>query len=189
MENYTEFVKGINTYLISGIFISILFIALIRLLFKNKIDTHYALSGIKWLLIIYSGLALIGYVLMIIFPDPKTHFSLKRATGPYAWAFWTMLTGNMILPFLLLIKKLGNKIYFLLLMTFISIMMNIGYWFERIVITVTSLDRDYITEEFTENTLFWVILLTIFNWIIIGILFLIGGNLYKYFKEKTKAIN
>ncbi len=187
MENYNVFVKGINTYLISGIFISILFITLIRFIFKNKIDTHYALNSIRWLLIIYSGLALIGFILMIIFPNPQHYFPIDRATGPYAWAFWTMTISNILLPFLLLIKTLGRKTYFLV---FVSIFINIGMWFERFVIILTSLHRDYLPQKINfDNSIGYILLILISNWIIIGLLFLVGGNLYKYFKAKRKVIN
>ncbi|MEO0333294.1 MAG: NrfD/PsrC family molybdoenzyme membrane anchor subunit, partial [Bacteroidota bacterium] len=66
---------------------------------------------------------------------------LNRATGPYWWAYWTMMTCNVISPQLFWIKKIRTSI----VATFIlSIVVNIGMWFERFVIIVTSLHRDYI---------------------------------------------
>ena len=73
------------------------------------------------------------------------HFVLlNRATGPYWWAYWIMMTANVISPQLLWIKKLRTNLVF----TFcLSIVINIGMWFERFVIVVTSLHRDYLTSS------------------------------------------
>ena len=66
---------------------------------------------------------------------------INRATGPYAWAYWTMITCNVISPQLFWFKKLRTSIP---VMFVVSIMINIGMWFERFVIIVTSLHRDFI---------------------------------------------
>jgi Ni/Fe-hydrogenase subunit HybB-like protein len=66
---------------------------------------------------------------------------LNRATGPYAWAYWIMMSCNLILPQLFWVKRFRRSIP---LMFAISIVVNIGMWFERFVITVTSLHRDYL---------------------------------------------
>lgn len=66
---------------------------------------------------------------------------LNRATGPYWWAYATMMTCNVVSPQLFWIKKIRTSI----IATFIlSIVVNIGMWFERFVIIVTSLHRDYL---------------------------------------------
>lgn len=65
----------------------------------------------------------------------------NRVTGPYAWAYWIMMTCNVISPQLFWFKKIRRSLVF----TFIlSIVVNIGMWFERFVIIVTSLHRDYL---------------------------------------------
>jgi molybdopterin-containing oxidoreductase family membrane subunit len=66
---------------------------------------------------------------------------LNRATGPYWWAYWSMMTCNVISPQLFWFKKIRTSLW----ATFIlSIVVNIGMWFERFVIIVTSLHRDYL---------------------------------------------
>ncbi|HKI90631.1 MAG TPA: NrfD/PsrC family molybdoenzyme membrane anchor subunit [Draconibacterium sp.] len=71
---------------------------------------------------------------------------MNRALGPYAWAYWIMMTCNVISPQLLWFKKLRRSLTF----TFIlSIFINIGMWFERFVIVVTSLSRDYLPSSWT----------------------------------------
>ncbi|MBC6399849.1 MAG: polysulfide reductase NrfD [Ekhidna sp.] len=66
---------------------------------------------------------------------------INRATGPYWWAYWSMMTCNVISPQLFWFKKIRTN----LAATFIiSIIVNIGMWFERFVIIVTSLHRDFL---------------------------------------------
>lgn len=65
----------------------------------------------------------------------------NRAFGPYWWAYWTMTTCNVISPQLMWFRKLRRSVVF----TFIlSIFINVGMWFERFVIVVTSLHRDFL---------------------------------------------
>ena len=83
----------------------------------------------------YSGVEYEGYAFM------------NRATGPYWWAYAAMMTCNVISPQLMWFKKVRRN----LVITFIlSIIVNIGMWFERFVIIVTSLHRDYITSSWTQ---------------------------------------
>ncbi|MFB3133988.1 MAG: NrfD/PsrC family molybdoenzyme membrane anchor subunit, partial [Rhodothermales bacterium] len=60
---------------------------------------------------------------------------LNRSTGPYAWAYWIMMSCNLLFPQFFWIKRLRRSIP-LLFVT--SIVVNIGMWFERFVIVVTS---------------------------------------------------
>ena len=66
---------------------------------------------------------------------------VNRAFGPYAWAYWIMVSCNVIFPQLFWSKKLRRSIP---VMFVISILVNVGMWFERFVITVTSLHRDFL---------------------------------------------
>jgi Ni/Fe-hydrogenase subunit HybB-like protein len=65
----------------------------------------------------------------------------NRAFGPYAWAYWIMMACNVITPQLFWFKKLRRNMVFTFI---ISIFINIGMWFERFVIVVTSLHRDFL---------------------------------------------
>ncbi|MDA9819417.1 polysulfide reductase NrfD [Salibacteraceae bacterium] len=66
---------------------------------------------------------------------------LNRATGPYFWAYWAMMTCNVVTPQLFWFAKIRKSF----VMSFIlSLFVNTGMWFERFVIIVTSLHRDYI---------------------------------------------
>ncbi len=66
---------------------------------------------------------------------------LNRATGPMWWSYAAMMTCNVISPQLFWFKKLRTNLAF----TFIlSIVVNIGMWFERFVIIVPTLCRTYL---------------------------------------------
>ena len=71
---------------------------------------------------------------------------LNRATGPYWWAYLLMMSCNVLSPQFMWFKKLRSSIMFSF---FISIVVNIGMWFERFVIIVTSLHRDYLPSSWT----------------------------------------
>ncbi|NLH62059.1 MAG: polysulfide reductase NrfD [Ignavibacteriales bacterium] len=66
---------------------------------------------------------------------------INRAFGPYVWAYWIMVSCNVIFPQLFWFKKLRRSIPVMLV---VVIFVNVGMWFERFVITVTSLHRDFL---------------------------------------------
>ena len=73
--------------------------------------------------------------------NPYERFTfINRAMGPYAWAYWTMISCNVISPQLFWFRFIRRSIP---LMFIISIFVNIGMWFERFVIIATSLHRDF----------------------------------------------
>ncbi len=74
--------------------------------------------------------------------NPYERFTfINRAFGPYAWAYWIMIACNVITPQFFWFKKLRTNVVFLFIAT---IFINIGMWFERFVIVVTSLHRDFL---------------------------------------------
>ena len=66
---------------------------------------------------------------------------INRAFGPYAWAYWIMVSCNVIFPQFFWFKKIRRSIPAMMV---IVILVNVGMWFERFVITVTSLSRDFL---------------------------------------------
>jgi len=92
---------------------------------------------------IFSGFAMIAWYSGV---EYEQYAFLNRATGPYWWAYWSMMTCNVFSPQLMWFKKLRTSILFSF---FISIVVNIGMWFERFVIIVTSLHRDYLPSSWT----------------------------------------
>lgn len=78
---------------------------------------------------------------------------MNRAMGPYWWSYWGMMTCNVISPQLFWFPKLRRNVAFTFFMT---IVINIGMWFERFVIIVTSIHRDYIPSSWALYSPTWV---------------------------------
>lgn len=62
----------------------------------------------------------------------------NRAFGPYWWAYWTMVTCNVVVPQIFWSRRLRRNIPVIMVA---CILVNVGMWFERFVIIVTSLHR------------------------------------------------
>lgn len=106
----------------------------------------------------------------------------ERMFGPYWAAYWFMALSNMLLPMILLIKKIGQRLLWLFI---ISILMNAGWLFESYVIHITSLHRDHMPEG-TISLLPYTS-----EWIIIGKGFTLGvvalAIEYFWFRQRVKA--
>ncbi|NMO20645.1 polysulfide reductase NrfD [Pyxidicoccus fallax] len=74
---------------------------------------------------------------------------LNRAFGPYAWAYWTMVTCNVVSPHLFWFKKIRTSPAAIFVL---SLVINVGMWFERFVIIVTSLHRDFLPSSWSMYT-------------------------------------
>src|SRR5678815_4465288 len=86
--------------------------------------------------------------------NPYELYAFKnRAFGPYWWSYWAMITCNVVSPHFFWFKKLRTNMWFVFA---ISIVVNIGMWFERFVIIVTSLHRDYIPANWAYYSPSWV---------------------------------
>jgi molybdopterin-containing oxidoreductase family membrane subunit len=99
-------------------------------------------------MIILATGSMVGYAYMIEFFVAwysgnmyESYAFINRAFGPYAWAYWTMVTCNVIVPQFFWFKFFRTSTFF---MVILCILVNVGMWFERFVITVTSLHRDFI---------------------------------------------
>ncbi|HZM05906.1 MAG TPA: NrfD/PsrC family molybdoenzyme membrane anchor subunit [Candidatus Saccharimonadales bacterium] len=66
--------------------------------------------------------------------------------APYWWAFWTMVTCNVVVPQFFWFKKVRTSMLFVF---GLSILVNIGMWFERFVIVVTSLQREFLPSNWS----------------------------------------
>ncbi|MCC6466398.1 MAG: polysulfide reductase NrfD [Planctomycetes bacterium] len=78
---------------------------------------------------------------------------INRATGPFSWAYWIMVSCNVLSPQVLWFRALRRNPVVLFIM---SIFVNIGMWFERFVIIVTSLHRDFLPSSWSYYTPTWV---------------------------------
>lgn len=82
---------------------------------------------------------------------------LNRAFGPYWWAYWIMVSCNVISPQVFWFKWARTTPWFIFIIT---IFVNIGMWFERFVIIVTSLHRDFLPSSWGMYSPTWVEILT-----------------------------
>ncbi|MCB0507180.1 MAG: NrfD/PsrC family molybdoenzyme membrane anchor subunit [Chitinophagales bacterium] len=77
----------------------------------------------------------------------------NKVKGPYWWAYFTMMFCNLVTPQVFWFRKLRRNIYVTFVM---SILINIGMWFERFVIIVTSLHRDFLPSSWVYYSPTWV---------------------------------
>src|ERR1700710_849333 len=78
---------------------------------------------------------------------------INRSTGPYWWAYWMMMTCNVLMTQLMWFPKIRTNIP---VSWVLSIVVNIGMWFERFVIIVTSLHRDFIPSSWAMFYPTWI---------------------------------
>ena len=83
---------------------------------------------------------------------------LNRAFGQYAWAYWIMVTCNVLVPQVFWFRAARQSIP---IMFTACLLVNLGMWFERFVIVVTSLAQDYLPSSWAYFTPTWVDLLTL----------------------------
>ena len=71
---------------------------------------------------------------------------LNRALGPFAWAYWIMVLCNVVTPQLFWFRGVRTRVW---IVFGLSLLINVGMWFERFVIIVTSLHRDFLPSSWT----------------------------------------
>ena len=73
--------------------------------------------------------------------DPfEIAIQLNRWTGPYAPVYWTMIVCNIVIPQLMWWRRVRRSAWGLFTL---SLVINLGMWLERVMIVVSSLNRDY----------------------------------------------
>jgi len=82
---------------------------------------------------------------------------INRAFGPYAWAYWIMVSCNVITPQIFWFKKARTNIAVIFTA---SLLVNVGMWFERFVIVVTSLANDFLPSSWGIYEPTWVDVVT-----------------------------
>jgi molybdopterin-containing oxidoreductase family membrane subunit len=127
---------------------------LIRKLYKlNDYITDKHLDAIARILIFVSLIMGSAYVTEIFIAWYSFNqyeiftFFHNRITGEFAPQFWIMFVCNAVIPQLFWFKRFRRNTLSLLL---ISIIINIGMWFERFNIIVTSLAKDYLPANWSS---------------------------------------
>jgi Ni/Fe-hydrogenase subunit HybB-like protein len=113
--------------------------------FEDYITLHHIESMTK-IIIATSGMVALAYAteffIALYSGNEYERFALiNRAFGPYAWAYWIMVTCNVAVPQLLWWRNIRRNVVMVFI---IAIFINIGMWFERFVIITVSLTRDYL---------------------------------------------
>jgi molybdopterin-containing oxidoreductase family membrane subunit len=86
--------------------------------------------------------------------NPYERFAFwNRACGPYWWAYWIMIACNVVAPQFFWSRKVRRN---LAVVWVFSIIVNIGMWFERFVIVVTSLNREFLPANWSYYQPTWV---------------------------------
>lgn len=106
------------------------------------------------LLLLTSGIVALAYATefftALYSGNPYEQFVfLNRAKGPFAWAYWTMVGCNVLIPQLLWFERVRRRLVIVFLL---SLFINVGMWFERFVIIVTSLHRDFLPSNWAAYT-------------------------------------
>jgi Ni/Fe-hydrogenase subunit HybB-like protein len=78
---------------------------------------------------------------------------INRYFGPYWWASWSMFTCNVIMPQLFWVRAFRRN---LITVLFVCMCVNAGMWFERFVIFVISLTRDFLPSSWGMYYPTWV---------------------------------
>jgi molybdopterin-containing oxidoreductase family membrane subunit len=77
----------------------------------------------------------------------------NRVFGIYWWAYFGMMFCNVVSPQLFWSRSIRRSIWWTF---FLSIVVNIGMWFERFVIIATTLARDYLPSSWSYYNPTWV---------------------------------
>jgi len=92
-------------------------------------------------LIVLYGYSVEAFMAWYSASPPERFMIANRVTGPYWWAYASLIFCNGFVPQTLWFKRVRTNIW---LLFFIALLVNTGMWLERYVIVVTSLTRDYL---------------------------------------------
>jgi Ni/Fe-hydrogenase subunit HybB-like protein len=129
---------------------------------KNLITLHHIENCNK--VILATGM-MVGYAYSMEFfmawysgSEAELFTFLNRATGPYAWAYWTMISCNVLSPQVFWFKRARTSLFWTM---FVGLAVTVGMWFERFVIIVSSLSRDFFPSAWAYYRPSWVDICTL----------------------------
>ena len=140
-----------------GMVLTLLLIVRHVMNYQNYITSEHLEAMTKVILLTGSivGLAYITEFVIAAYSgyEYEQYAFANRMFGPYAWAYWTMMFCNLMAPQVFWSKWARTTPWFIFI---ISIIVNIGMWFERFVIIVTSLHRDFLPSSWAMYHASWV---------------------------------
>ena len=154
----------------SGFAMVVTLLVILRKVFKMEdyVTLHH-LENMNKIILVTSMMVAYAYAteffIALYSGNPFERFTfMNRAGGPYWWAYWTMVTCNVVVPQLFWFKRLRRSLE---VMFVVSLLVNVGMWFERFTIIITSLHRDFLpsTWGYYRLTVFdWSVLVGSFGW-------------------------
>jgi len=114
--------------------------------------THDHIEAMTKLVLVTSGMVALAYATefftAMFSGNPYERYAfINRALGPFAWGYWIMVGCNVVIPQLYWFRRVRRN---LVAVFVISIFVNIGMWFERFIIIVTSLHRDFLPSSWAS---------------------------------------
>ena len=104
--------------------------------------------------------SMVGYAYMMEFFTAwysgsmyETFAFLNRAGGWYAWSYWIMVSCNVLVPQIFWSRRMRQNIA---VMFVVSLLVNVGMWFERFVIIISSLAQSYMPTSWGYYRPTWV---------------------------------
>ncbi|HLF13961.1 MAG TPA: NrfD/PsrC family molybdoenzyme membrane anchor subunit [Bacteroidota bacterium] len=119
--------------------------------FEDYITLHH-IGAMSKIIIATGGMVALAYateffVALYSGNDYERFTFVNRALGPYAWAYWIMVGCNVAVPQFLWSKKVRSNVTMVFIL---SLLINVGMWFERFVIITISLTRDYLPASWAD---------------------------------------
>lgn len=133
-------------------------IPLRRIYGLNDFITARHLDNMAKVMLVAGLIVAYGYIMEIFVAFYSGHQAeifmvMNRIEGPYAATYWALIACNIAIPQLLWFRAVRNNVVMLFI---ISIVVNIGMWLERFIITVVSLHRDFLPSSWDMYTpTFW----------------------------------
>ncbi|HEX4887701.1 MAG TPA: NrfD/PsrC family molybdoenzyme membrane anchor subunit [Luteibaculaceae bacterium] len=169
MDFATSVIPGWHTtifppYFVSGaVFSGFAMVQTLLLIMRKvmKLENYVTIKHIEYMnivIIVTGSIVGVAYITELFISwysgvEYESYAFINRFSGPYWWSYWSMMTCNVISPQLFWVKKWRRNLSFTFVM---SIVVNIGMWFERFVIIVTSIHRDYLPSSWTMFYPTWV---------------------------------
>jgi len=144
----------------SGFAMVLTLVTLMRALYKmNDFVTNSHIDAVCRILIFISlimGTAYLTEIFIAWYSGSEYEMYMifhTRIFGEYAFQFWAMFIANALVPQLFWFKAVRRRLWVVFL---ISIIINIGMWFERFNIVITSLSRDYLPANWANYSPSWI---------------------------------
>lgn len=154
VESYWYFFAGTfsNCYSIAILLLTVFY--LLKKKWQNEIiNWVYVFNTIMAWTVLLNLLLLIKELFAAWYgQNPYEWYAFKKSETDIfttnTWGYWLMFSLAYLLPQLLWIRKLRMNVLFTFL---VSIIISIGMWYERIVIFITSLYRDYLPSSWSTD--------------------------------------